>query len=124
MSVRQAKAQPILRPARIAGKAAGTRMREDEAHAAQAEGAPGHAQGLRHREKARMHVERHRPQHRMHDHEDERGAPEAEPEERERQERDRGQRVEHGGEGGKEVGADPRRDRGRGESAAAARPMA
>src|SRR5690606_4855129 len=77
-----------------------------EAHALEAVVAAGHALGFGHAEEARVGAQGQRPEHRVHQHEDQAAFAQAEPQQRQRQQRDGGQRVEHGGQGGQQVAAD------------------
>ena len=111
---------PGERPADLqSGQDRGERGRDqdlrDVARAAQAVVAPDHAQRIGHRAEARVGVERHRPQHRVHQHENDGDFAQPEPDQRERQQRDRGQRVERRGQRLQEVVADARHHRERGE---------
>ena len=77
-----------------------------------------HFQRRADRAKSGMHVERDGPEHRMNQDEDHAAIAQPEPDERERQKRDRGQRIEHRGEGFEKIGADAA---GAGESGEQAR---
>ncbi len=102
-----------------AGQDRGERGRDqdqdDEADALEAAVAPDHAQRVGHGAEARVGVERHRPQHGVHQHEDDGGIAEAEPDQRQRQERDGRQRVEGRREGLEEVVAEPEHHGERGQ---------
>ena len=111
---------PCKRPPDLqAGEDRGKRRRDqdtpDVTQTTQAVVAPHHAQGVGYRLETRMRIQRDRPQHRMHEHENDRLVAEAEPDQRQRQQRDGRQRIEHGGERFQQIVAQSRHHCERGE---------